>query len=196
MLYNNLFKKRKGDFVLFRVQERELSPCTVPAPPFFVLLVFAAHDPLLNTPQSLIATVLAVAQARAPPRPHGRLNSQFDRCRCLPTPLAKRRPSIHALSKRLQFPFRFHAIHYPSPLRWFRNRPIRQQSRGATLLRRLEARPFPLLAPLHEFRAQRIAFDVPQGCQKVVIILNGKGFKPSLPDMATTLVVPMVPTNM
>ncbi len=157
---------------------------------------FSGACPSFFASQSRIATVLIGAQARPPPGPHGRLNSQFNRRRSLPLCLAKRRSSINALSECLQFPFGFSAFHYAGPLRWFRNRPIRQQSHWATSLRRLEARPLPILAPLHELRSQRIAFDVPQGCQKVVIILNGKGFEPPLPDMPTSLVVPMVPTNM
>src|SRR5271166_4895526 len=49
-----------------------------------------------------------------------------------------------------------------------------------------EAAPPPSLGPLDQPRAEGIAFDVPAHCQEMAVILNRKGFEPTLIQVAST----------
>ena len=73
-------------------------------------------------------------------------------------------------------------------------RPRIQRRRAEANRRR--TRPRPVLGAFHQPGTQRIAFDVTQHGQEVVVLLDGEGAKASLVDMAAAVVVLMVAADM
>ena len=52
--------------------------------------------------------------------------------------------------------------------------------------------PWPILGSLDHSRTKRIPLDVPQHHWEVVILLDGEGLEPALPDVSTGMVMPLV----
>ena len=72
-----------------------------------------------------------------------------------------------------------------------------QADRGRNAGRRtVKTGPWPILGSLDQSRTKRIPLDVPQHHSEVVILLDGKGLEPALPDVSAGMVMPLVAPDM
>jgi hypothetical protein len=58
-----------------------------------------------------------------------------------------------------------------------------------------QARPGPMFRAHDEVRSQRVALDLAQDDQEVLILLDGEGFEAPLPDVTIRMVVRMIPPD-
>ena len=62
--------------------------------------------------------------------------------------------------------------------------------------RTVKTGPWPILGSLDHSRTSDIPFDVPQHHSEVVILSDGKGLEPALPDVSVGMVMPLVTPDM
>ena len=91
-----------------------------------------------------------------------------------------------------EFRLRFGAVDEPCPLRMLREWAFAQQTVGATASVWQQTGPLPVLAALHHVGSKRIAFNVPQNSEVVIIRLHGKRLKPPLPDVTATVIMAVI----
>src|SRR5271157_3594553 len=84
---------------------------------------------------------------------------------------------------------------HPAVTPW-RGAGIQVDQGRSTGRRTVKAGPWPMLGSLDQSRTQRIPLDVPQHHSEVVILLDGKGLEPALPDVSAGMVMPLVAPDM
>ena len=102
------------------------------------------------------------------------------------------------MTNRFEFPFRLRLVDVRYPLAWPIKRPGSKKVRIdlGSMLAPPHTTPSPVLSTLTKTGSQRIAFDVTQDGQQVLVFLDGKGLEPTLIEMAGPLRVMMgVPTH-
>ena len=100
-----------------------------------------------------------------------------------------------AVSHLFQLGLGLDPVHKTSPRFRLRDRTLDKQSIRPASRCRLQTRPLPTLTPLNQLRPQRIPLNVTQYCEVVSILLNRKGLKTPLPDIATPFEVSMAATH-
>ena len=102
------------------------------------------------------------------------------------------------MANRFEFPLRLRFIDLRYPLAWPIKGPGSKKVRVefGSMLAPPHTTPAPVLCPLTKISSKRIAFDVTQNGQQVLVFFDGKGLKPALIEMAGPLGVMMgVPTH-
>jgi hypothetical protein len=84
---------------------------------------------------------------------------------------------------------------HPAVTSW-RGAGIQADQGRSTGRRTVKTGPWPILGSLDQSRTKRIPLDVPQHHPEVVILLDGKGLEPALPDVSTGMVMPLVAPDM
>jgi hypothetical protein len=109
-----------------------------------------------------------------------------------PAGTAERRATLHALPQRGQFCFGLRFVNQHGPVVWSCHW-AGGQDRVADACHTLpQARPGPSVGSSRQLGPQRIALDIPQDCQIVVVFLDRKRLEPPLPDVAAASVMPVV----
>lgn len=117
-------------------------------------------------------------------RAEGRLQTQQRRCPQYPAVAAVGRLTPDRVAQMSQFRFGFGAIDVGNPVSRTRQRARieKRQQRGLAPSR--QTRPRPILGTSDQARPQRVAFDVAEDGQQVMVLLDGECLEASLPDMA------------
>jgi hypothetical protein len=113
------------------------------------------------------------------------------RCHLHPGFAAKRRAAIGATTECLKFHGREGRVHMLQPTAGAWHRSLGQP--GWTINGGL---PHPTIRRANQFAPYRVAFDIPQHGQQVIILFDRKRLEPPLPEVSTGFVMLVIPSHM
>ena len=105
---------------------------------------------------------------------------------------AEWRAAGDAAANGREFALALHAVHCCQPMARQLDRRRRQKRTIGVFRPQAEARPTPILGAIDKLRSQRIALDVAQHGQEMLIALDRKRFEPPLPHVAAAAVMPVI----
>jgi hypothetical protein len=137
-----------------------------------------------------------VCFARATGWPERVFEAQSPGGRLGPGTIAKGRSTAGTVPQTLEVLFRQRRVDTCDPIGRPRDGTWVQEGLEGRMQASRQARPGPLLGRLHETGTKRVAFDVAEDCQQVIVLLDRKGFEPALPNRTAAAVLSAVATDM
>jgi hypothetical protein len=113
-----------------------------------------------------------------------------------PRTIAKGRSTAGTLAQTLEVLFVQRRVDTCDPIGQPRHGTRMQEGLEGRVDASRQTRPGPLLGRVDQTGTKRVAFDVAEDRQQVIVLLDRKGFEPALPNMTATAVLFAVATDM